>query len=287
MIKHKHTDQCLVYAAVTGKSFCIADCKDTRVTTEARLRECVHAILKLPEPPAWLGDGPDERVGHILAHAERLNAECDAVTEDCSQLIDGRNEVIADLERDLGERNNQYHMTCAKVLSREALIKGLADDCNELEQTNKRLENQVFSYQLDADGGRISWKELEADTDMIRITLEEELKKMEIRAQAAELAGDALQTMYEEAKEQVKDLVDNEKVTFMDASFDIKQRLVVAEKLLADMRERAERIVEGEEWNLVSFVLRKTDHIHKPECWKNQAFSYLGVGGRHASCTCR
>ena len=25
---------------------------------------------------------------------------------------------------------------------------------------------------------------------------------------------------------------------------------------------------------------------HKPECWKNQARSYLGVGGKLASCTC-
>ena len=29
------------------------------------------------------------------------------------------------------------------------------------------------------------------------------------------------------------------------------------------------------------------EHIqHKPECWKNQARSYLGVGGKLASCTC-
>ncbi len=33
--------------------------------------------------------------------------------------------------------------------------------------------------------------------------------------------------------------------------------------------------------------LEDKEHIqHKPECWKNQARSYLGVGGDLASCTC-
>ena len=167
MIEHKHTDKCLEYAALTGKAFCIADCRDSRVTPEARLRECVHAILKLPEPPKNIGDGPDERVGNILEivqavgkagialasgltkkhskrlekvnqEAERSIAERDMVIEDYSKRIDERDEIIAHLEGDLEERNRQYHMACTKTLSRDSLIKGLADDYNELEQAKDR-----------------------------------------------------------------------------------------------------------------------------------------------------
>lgn len=36
MAEHKHTDECLNYAADTGKAFCIASCKDSRVTLEAK-----------------------------------------------------------------------------------------------------------------------------------------------------------------------------------------------------------------------------------------------------------
>ena len=316
MIEHKHTDECLKYAAVTGMDFCIVPCRDTRVTIEARLRECVHAILKLPEPPKNMGDGPDERVGNILEAVQAVTSRLREVTKAGEELIDERDEIIANLAEDLEardaeiasikglleERNNQYHMVCAKVLSREALIKGLADDYDELEQTNKRLENKVFSYVLDAEGGRISWRELEADKDMICIELEESLKNMEVRAQAAELAGDALETMLQEAREKLKPEFTGIRIGYpegfvLDASNEALRKGMEmnlraaqhAEGILADIRERAERIVEGENWTwtLVSFILRKTDHIHKPDCWKNTAFREIGVGGRLVSCTCR
>ncbi len=81
---------------------------------------------------------------------------------------------------------------------------------------------------------------------------------------------------------------ERETVTFLDASFDIRQRLVVAEATLEAIRERAERIQEGEPWNLVSFVLKKIPVKHAPYCWKNISLSALslGVGGDMAGCTC-
>lgn len=76
------------------------------------------------------------------------------------------------------------------------------------------------------------------------------------------------------------------RVTLLDASFDIKQRLVVAEATLEAIRERAERIQEGEPWNLVNFVLKKISVKHASECWKNQSYLALGVGGDLVICTC-
>jgi len=36
-----------------------------------------------------------------------------------------------------------------------------------------------------------------------------------------------------------------------------------------------------------NIVARLKEYVqHKPECWKNQSLSYLGVGGKLASCTC-
>jgi DNA repair exonuclease SbcCD ATPase subunit len=77
---------------------------------------------------------------------------------------------------------------------------------------------------------------------------------------------------------------EREKVTLLDASFDIKpfdikQRLVVAEANLAALRERAERVQEGEDWDLVEFILRKTIPVHAPMCLKNVAF-------KDCICTC-
>jgi len=126
----------------------------------------------------------------------------------------------------------------------------LAKEKNRLKILNQSLLNKVYSWQVDDEGIRISYGALYADENMIRMELErenEELKRdMEQNLRAAQHA----------------------------------------EATLAAIRERAERIQEGEIWNLVSFVLKKIPVKHAPECWKNQVYLNFGVRGYLASCTC-
>jgi len=42
--EHKHTDECLEYAAKTGKAFCIAECKDSYELGDATLDTAKEAI---------------------------------------------------------------------------------------------------------------------------------------------------------------------------------------------------------------------------------------------------
>lgn len=68
MNEHKHTDECLNYAANTGNAFCIASCRDSRVTLEAKNRT-------------------------IREFAERLRLEC----VDCAPLKETRGERATSL----------------------------------------------------------------------------------------------------------------------------------------------------------------------------------------------
>ena len=48
---HKHTDECLAYAAKTGKAFCIAPCRDSRtliadLTGKGRSNETSHKTVQ-------------------------------------------------------------------------------------------------------------------------------------------------------------------------------------------------------------------------------------------------
>jgi hypothetical protein len=50
-MEHKHTDECLKYAASTGKPFCIVECTDSRrqynelPMSQAEVEQCRQAIL--------------------------------------------------------------------------------------------------------------------------------------------------------------------------------------------------------------------------------------------------
>jgi len=68
MNEHKHTDECLNYAAKTGRAWCIASCRDSRVTLEEKDKairsyasrcklECIDCASSKPgeEPATSLG----------------------------------------------------------------------------------------------------------------------------------------------------------------------------------------------------------------------------------------
>ena len=73
MSEHRHTNECLAYAAKTGKAFCIAECKDSG---EAIERE--YAALKRENEKYLLGIkklmGEQEGVpkGWIMAKVDAL-----------------------------------------------------------------------------------------------------------------------------------------------------------------------------------------------------------------------
>lgn len=51
-------------------------------------------------------------------------------------------------------------------------------EVSQLEAEVKRLFNEAYSYELDPEGNRISWRALEADKDMIRMELEAEVERL-------------------------------------------------------------------------------------------------------------
>ena len=66
--EHKHTNECLQYAALTGKAYCIAECRDKRVhcaATNAALLEALQAFVDAKDMTGWNEGNCDLWLGPI------------------------------------------------------------------------------------------------------------------------------------------------------------------------------------------------------------------------------
>ena len=81
-----------------------------------------------------------------------------------------------------------YAKAQERIAQLENKVMKLHGTLDILEAKNERLYNLAYSYELDVDGNRLTYRALEADKDMIKMELEAENKRLREEKREAELA---------------------------------------------------------------------------------------------------
>ena len=108
MSEHRHTNECLAYAAKTGKAFCIAECKDSGEAIEREyaaikrenkaLKELVDYIdsMALFMAAGELPRTATTRAQHLRVIARKVDTLLTAEEQECehSNAVSAINEVV-------------------------------------------------------------------------------------------------------------------------------------------------------------------------------------------------
>jgi hypothetical protein len=57
------------------------------MSNAAKIDEMQKAVMRLPRPPAAIGDGPDERVGYVLDLVSRLGKALEGKLWRCNHVL--------------------------------------------------------------------------------------------------------------------------------------------------------------------------------------------------------
>lgn len=118
-----------------------------------------------------MSEGALELLNRAIDQGRRLDvADLRLVRRDLFRL-EGKSRGYATLEAN----RNRWRFRAISEARRRVRI---AKEKNRLKELNRRLMNKAYSFVTDAEGIRISYRALEADSDMIRMELEEKIAEL-------------------------------------------------------------------------------------------------------------